>query len=319
MLIDFEAHYALDDTFNLRNLAIKDNADEVSGTGAPAGPLEDISLSRIDRRLAAMDELGIDMQILSHSAGVESLEPQFALKIAQKVNNALYELTERYPGRFMGWAALPMRCPQEAAAELERCIRELGFFGWNVYSNFGIPQRLDDAMFAPVLETADRLAVPCYIHPPAPNMAEYQGGPPALWGGLGYTADALLTVIRMQLAGVYDRYPHIRFMLGHLGETLPFMMKRMSQDPGKVSGLSQHTIDWYMRHNFFVTTSGNYEEASLRCTLDVLGAERVLYGSDFPMEKAAEGVQFIRSAPITREERDAICFGNAAREFGLGR
>ncbi len=319
MIIDFEAHYSLDDTFHLRSLVIKDNEDETENDqpdGPPAGPLAAIALSKIETRLAEMDANGVDMQVLSHSAGVEAVDPACAVALARRVNNAAYEVTRRYPGRFMAWAALPMRQPEAAAREQERCIRELGFLGWNVYSNFGIPERLDDPMFAPVLEMADQLAIPVYIHPTSPNIAEYQGGPPALWGGLGYAADTMLTVVKMQLAGVYDRYPKIKFVLGHLGEGFPFVAKRMA-DPARTGGLCQHGIDYYLRHNFFVSTSGQFDKASFECTKQVVGLDRILFGSDYPMERVKDGVEFLDSLPLSVSEREQISSVNGIQAFSL--
>lgn len=316
MTIDFEAHYSLDDTFGLRALANADSQDETAG-GAPAGPLADISLSRVETRLREMDACGVDVQVLSHSAGIETLEPARAVAVARRVNDAVYDLSQRYPGRFLGWAALPVRAPEEAAAELERCICQLGFVGWNVYSNFGIEQRLDDPMFTPLLETADRLGIPVYVHPTAPNMAEYQGGPPALWGGLGYAADTMLTVVKLQLAGVFDRYANIKFVLGHLGEGFPFVAKRMGGDAARFGGLCEHGMDYYLRHNFYVTTSGQFDPASFECARSVIGAERILFGSDYPMERLRDGVEFLRSLPLSAAERAGIAGENARRAFEL--
>ena len=320
MLIDFEAHYCLDDTFSLRALVNRDNHDETAGDapgGPPAGPLENLTLSRIDVRLADMDRCGIDMQVLSHSAGIEALEPETAVAVARRVNDAVHEVMQRHPGRFLGWAALPVRAPEAAAEELRRCVQQLGFLGWNVYSYFVIRQRIDDTMFAPILEEADRLAIPVYIHPTAPNMAEYQGGPPALWGGLGYAADTMLTVVKMQLAGVFDRCPNIRFVLGHLGEGFPFVAKRMGGDPARSGGQCAHGIDYYLRNNFYVTTSGQFDPAAFACTRSVMGAERILFGSDYPMERAASGVEFLRSLPLSVEQRRGIAAENGIRAFGM--
>ena len=318
MLIDFEAHYCLDDTFSLRALVNRDNQDETAGAGGPpAGPLENLSLTKIAARLAEMDKNGVDLQVLSHSAGIEALEPESAAAVARRVNDAVYDVTQRYPGRFAAWAALPVRAPDAAAEELIRCVRELGFVGWNVYSNFGIGQRLDDPMFTPILEAADRLAIPVYIHPTAPNMAEYQGGPPALWGGLGYAADTMLTVVKLQLAGAFDRYPNIRFVLGHLGEGFPFVAKRMGGDAARFGGLCEHGIDHYLRHNFYLTTSGQFDPAAFECARRVVGAERILFGSDYPMERVGDGAQFLDALPLTAAERRGIESENGIRAFSL--
>lgn len=309
-VIDLESHHAIKETYALKEKAIKgysDNARLQTGPGADISVLLD--LDNLEQRIAAMDEAGIDACVLSHQAGIEAAKPDAAVELARIANDTLYEATKKYPGRIYGWAALPMRDPVAAAKELARCITELGFYGWNVYSNFGIKERLDDPVFAPVLKKADELGCVTYIHPSAPNMDEYQGMGSTLWGGLGYAADTCLTFVRLMQTGALDRYPNIKFMLGHFGEGFPFVLKRMSgRQP---DGDKKYNIDHYFKNNVWITTSGNTEPATFRCSFDVLGAERILVGSDYPMGSFTETMDFLNDRPLSIADRKRIYSGNA--------
>lgn len=315
-IIDLETHYAVDEAYALKGETIKGYSDTSENIGGKmVDPLQRVlSLDNIEERLKLMEEAGIDACVMSHQAGIEAADPAIAVKLAQTVNNKLYEVTQKYKGRVYGWAALPMRAPEEAAKELERCIKELGFFGWNVYSNFNIKQRLDDPMFRPVLEKANELGCLTYIHPTAPNIDEYQGFGPSVWGGIGYAADTCLTLIRMMQVGVFDEFPNIKFILGHLGEGLPFVMKRMSN--GRLDGNRKFDFDHYMTNNIWVTFSGNYDPASFRCTCDVIGADRIMFGSDYPMEPFARAADFFAAQPLSVAGRELISMGTALKLQG---
>lgn len=309
-IIDLESHYAIKATYDLKGKAIKGYDDANNAPGGPGAMISTLlDLDNIDHRLAAMDKAGVDACVLSHQAGIEAAEPEVATQLARLANDTLYAATQKHPGRFYGWAALPVRDPIAAAAELDRCINDLGFFGWNVYSNFGIKERLDDPMFAPILEKANELGCMVYIHPSAPNIEEYQDMGSSLWGGLGYAADTMLTFVRMMQACTFDKYPNMRFMLGHFGEGFPFVLKRMSgqqPDNGK-----KYNIDHYFKNNVWVTTSGNTEPATFRCAYDVLGADRILVGTDYPMGSFKEIMDFLDSMPMSSVDREKIYFGNA--------
>lgn len=312
-IIDLETHYAVNEAYELKGKTIKGYSDTSTNEGGKmVDPLQRVlGLDNIEERLRMMDEAGIDACVMSHQAGIEAADPEIAVELAQCANNQLYEMTQKYKGRIYGWAALPMRAPEAAAKELERCIKELGFFGWNVYSNFNIKERLDDPMFRPVLEKANELGCLTYIHPTAPNMEEYQGLGPTLWGGIGYAADTTLTLVRMMQVGIFDEFPNIKFILGHLGEALPFVMKRMSL--GRVDGNKKFEIDHYLTHNIWVTCSGNYDPASFRCTRDVIGIDRIMFGSDYPMEPFAKASEFIANTPLTVAERELVTSGTAIK------
>ena len=191
-----------------------------------------------DGRIAEMDAAGIDVQVLSLTApGTEQLPPDEARALASEANAALAEAIGRHPDRFAGFAVVPTPDPERAADELERAVRQLGFKGAVVNGHVG-GRYLDDPFFWPLFERAEALGVPIYLHPtppPEPVAATYYRGhfPPAVaeafaTHGWGWHIESALHVLRIVLGGVFDRYPRLQLIMGHLGETLPFMLERLS-------------------------------------------------------------------------------------------
>ncbi|HKI50276.1 MAG TPA: amidohydrolase family protein, partial [Desulfobacteria bacterium] len=187
-------------------------------------PLLDMGEGRLKR----MDQCGIDVQILSLSApGIEQLEADLGSDLARKANDELADVTRRYPNRFLGYAAVAPKDPQKAADELERAVSELGFVGWNTHSNYG-DAYLDDERFWPILERAAKLKIPIYIHPTVPAIPPLRKYGFALAGApFGFGLETAMCLMRLIYSGVLDRYPDLTFILGHLGEALPFLMKRI--------------------------------------------------------------------------------------------
>jgi predicted TIM-barrel fold metal-dependent hydrolase len=270
-------------------------------------------------RLKKMDECGIDTQVLSLSApGIEQIDPTVGTRFAKEVNDELAQVIKRYPGRFMGFAALAPKRPEEAADELERAVRELGFKGWNTHSNYG-DSYLDDPRYRPVLERAEKLQVPIYIHPTASSIPQVSTYGFALAGApFGFGFDVVLCLMRMILSGVFDKYPGLKIILGHLGEGLPFLMKRADGPPKRSAdtrsrlNLSKKTSE-YIRDNVFVTTSGNTFGPAFMCTYEALGIDRILLGTDYPYEDSADGIRFLEELPLSREEKGKIYYENASR------
>jgi predicted TIM-barrel fold metal-dependent hydrolase len=270
-------------------------------------------------RLARMDKCGIDTQILSLSApGVEQLDPAIGSVVAGHANDALSELTRKYPHRFMGYAALAPRDPARAADELERCVTKLGFKGWNTHSNFG-DSYLDDKKYLPILQRAAQLGVPVYLHPTVPAIAQVQGYGFALAGApFGFGLETALCMMRLIYSGAFDTCPGLKIILGHLGEALPFLFKRIDWayvrpfDPAARPKLSRKPSE-YLKDNVFVTTSGNYYAPAFMCTHEALGVENILLGTDYPYEDPEECIEFIEGLPLPQAEKEAIYSVNARR------
>lgn len=331
--IDFEAHfvtasyvrameenpgyprYLLDEQTGNRQLRYTEDVGE---------PLGDALLDRLldvgEQRLAQMDAAGIDVQVLSlTSPGIEQFEPAKGTALATRINDELASVIERHPDRYLGFAALAPHDPRAAAAELERAVKQLGFKGWKTHSNYG-GTYLDDERYLPILEKAAELDVPIYLHPTTPAMPALRKYGFALAGApFGFGIEASVCMMRLVYSGVFDRYPGLRILLGHLGEGLPFLMQRIDFayvrpwfDPALRPSLKKNPSD-YLRDNVLVTTSGNYLPAAFMCTLETMGSDRMLLATDYPYEDAGECVQFLEALPIAQEDRDKIYNGSAAR------
>jgi predicted TIM-barrel fold metal-dependent hydrolase len=330
--IDFEAHFytkeyiqALSDNKEYPRLIEGDESRSrrlwyASDVGQPfADFLLDALLDLNEGRVKKMDALSIDVQILSLSApGLEQLPPETGTALAKKANNMLSEVIKRYPGRFMGYAAVAPKAPEEAADELERAVKDLGFVAWNTHSNYG-DSYLDDKKYRPILERAEKLNVPVYLHPTVaaiPQLRTY--GFPLAGAPFGFGMETAMCMMRLIYSGVFDKYPKLTFILGHLGEVLPFLIKRIDWayvrpfDPAARPQLSRKPSE-YLKSNVFVTTSGNYYEPAFMCTREAMGIDRILLGTDYPYEDTEECIEFIEGLPIPSGEKDKIYYGNAAQ------
>ena len=221
----------------------------------------------------------------------------------------------------MGYAALAPKAPEEAADELERAVKELGFIGWNTHSNYG-DSYLDDERYNVILERAEKLNAPIYLHPTVPAVSQVRGYGFALAGApFGFGMETAMAMMRLIMGGVFDRYPGLKIILGHLGETLPFLLKRIDWayvkpfDPSLRPSLSKKPSEFF-KSNVFVTTSGNYYEPAFKCTLEALGIERILLGTDYPYEDIKECMDFLQNLPITEKEKEKI-YGINLRQLGI--
>lgn len=332
--IDFEAHFWIQEYIKSMygNKGYPRFANEVEGrrlwyNGAVGQPFPDALLNKLlelgEKRIEDMDRCGVDVQVISISApGIEQLDPDLGTELARKANDTLYEVTNRYPKRIMGYAALAPRSPEAAVDELERAVTELGFKGWNLHSNFG-ETMLDDPACRPILRRAERLGVPVYIHPTVSQSPQLQGYGFALAGApFGFGVDTAICLLRLIYSGIFDECPKLTIILGHLGETLPFLLKRMDWayvrpfDPKARPKLEKRPSE-YLRGNVYVTTSGNYYEPAFQCTREAMGLDRILLGTDYPYEDMEECIAFVEGLPLNEGEKELIYGGNA-RALGFG-
>jgi predicted TIM-barrel fold metal-dependent hydrolase len=276
-------------------------------------------------RIAAMNEAGIDVQVLSLNApGVEQLEAADAIRIAREANDVLANAVARHPARFAGLAAVPTAAPAAAAEELDREVRGRGMKGCVVHGHVR-GRYLDDPVFRPFLERAEALQVPIYLHPTLPPRAvietSYGGFAPAVTEllagpGWGWHIETAVHVIRMILGGVFDRHPRLQIVIGHLGEALPFMLPRLDVMPQSVTKLAR-PVSAYLRENVHYTISGfNYMPAFLDLMLEV-GAERIMFSADYPYGSMANARAFLERLPVGPADRQRIAHGNAERLLAL--
>jgi 5-carboxyvanillate decarboxylase len=293
---------------------------ESPGARGVRDQLLDIGAGRIE----VMNASRIDMQILSITApGVQVFDAATALALARDANDALIAAIAENPARLAGLAAVAPQAPAAAAAELERVARRPGICGLIINSHTH-GEYLDAPKFSPILEAAQSLDLPLYLHPREPSPAMI--GPFLDYGlyfaGWGFAAEAGLHAMRMIMSGVFDRYPQLKIVLGHMGEAIPFWLPRIDNryqlqvKIGAVQKLARLPSEYFLQ-NFVITTSGVCSQPCLKLCLEVLGAERVLFAADYPYESIDEAVGFMDGAAITERERAQIYWKNAARIFHL--
>ena len=320
--ITLEEHYAFPGFFDGPGRELKHRAETVGGRYANLiERLCDVGA----KRLAEMDAAGIDMQVLSLSApGVEQLDAAEAVALARESNDYLADAVKKNPARFAGLATLPTPAPDEAAAELERRVCA-GFKG-AVVNGHNRGRYLDDKFYAPILDCAERLNVPIYIHPtppPKPVLDVYYGGfAPMLTemlagGAWGWHIETAVHVIRMISGGVFDRYPKLQVVIGHMGEGLPFMFQRFDIMPPAVTGLKRPYKD-YLRDNVHYTFSGfNFPPAFLDLLLELGGVDRIMFSADHPYQSMKAARAFLEQIPVSAADKERIAHGNAERLFKL--
>lgn len=276
-----------------------------------------------ERRLAAMDEIGVRKAILSLAGpGIQAeTETRVAIAKARSANDFLAERMQANPDRYGGFGHLPMQDPSAAADELERCIRDLGMQGAMINGQTN-GAYLDDDRFSVFWERVADLSVPIYIHPYNPPDFPYMfHNHPELFGPVwSWTVETGNHALRLVFGGVFDRYPGARLLLGHMGETLPYQLWRFDSR-WLISNRGEMRLELkpsdYFRRNVWVTTAGVCSDEPLRCALDALGSDRVLFSVDYPFEKPQEAGEWIEAAPLSDEERRLVCHDNAAALLGV--
>jgi predicted TIM-barrel fold metal-dependent hydrolase len=279
-----------------------------------------------DQRIAEMDAAGIDMQVLSlNSPGVEQAEAAQQLSIAAESNDFLAEAVKKNPRRFAAFAALATAAPDKAAEELDRRVRQQGFKG-TLINGHTRGRYLDDKFFWPILECAEALNVPIYLHPTVPPKAvveaSFGGFSPSVTAmfasaGWGWHIETAIHLIRMILGGVFDRYPKLQVVIGHLGEGIPFMLPRLDKNLTKEATKLDRPLGAYLRENVHYTFGGfNFAATFLNLLLEV-GVERIMFSVDHPYGSMAEARAFLQHLPVSEADRERIAHGNAEKLLGL--
>ncbi len=285
-----------------------------------------------ERRLQTMDECGIEYSILSlNSPAVQSrTDTATATELARRSNDELAERVARNPARFGAFAALPLQDPEAASAELTRAVRELGFVGAlvNGFSNVGSDDNAtyyDLARYRQFWSTVEELDVPFYLHPrnPLPSQGLIIEGHPWLMGpAWQFSVETGGHALRLIGSGLFDEYPRLQVILGHLGELLPYNIWRTSHwasaDGKNPMGVpaKRPFID-YLRSNFYVTTSGNFRTMAMRNAMEEMGTQRVLFSTDHPFESMQEASNWFDACEIGENDREAIGYRNARHLFKL--
>jgi uncharacterized protein len=285
-------------------------------------PISDLG----DGRIAAMDDGGVDLAVLSLAApGVEQLEGPEAVRLARECNDELAAAVGRYPDRLAGFAALPISAPEAAAEELERAVRQHGFPG-AVINGHSRGRYLDDPFFDPVLSRAAGLRVPIYLHPtiPPPGVIEssYAGFSAEVTFALstvgwGWHINTATHVLRVILGGVFDRYPELQFIIGHMGEATSFMLPRFDATlKPELTGL-RNPVSTYLRRNLNYTFANFNDEATYANLVAQVGVGRVCFSADYPFGSMRAARAFLDGLPLSDDDRVLISHRNAERLLGL--
>jgi predicted TIM-barrel fold metal-dependent hydrolase len=279
-------------------------------------------------RLADLDAAGIDVQVISATvSGIsfDSFDPATAIAIARDSNDELAEVVRAHPDRFAGFALLPLQTPEAAAAELERAVTNLGMKG-ALINGTTKGRFLDNPSFQPVLAEAETLDVPIYLHPAPPPpevMAAYFTGLPAGVGdrlataAWGWHVETGLHSLRLIGAGVFDRFPRLQIIIGHMGENLPFSLARADRQLAASATHLRRKPAEYFHDNFSITPSGYFTIPPLLCALEVVGADRIIFAVDYPFASNLEARAFLDAAPLSPPDREKIAHGNAERLLHL--
>jgi gamma-resorcylate decarboxylase len=280
-------------------------------------------LEDVDGHLELMDRHGTAISVLSlASDGIQGIdEPAEAVRRARQANDALAARIASHPDRFAGFAAIALQDPAAAARETERAVRELGFVGVlvNGYSN-GCPY-YDDERYLPFWETLEGLGVPFYLHPRNPLESQreiYKGRPELLGPTWAFGVETATHAMRLIVSGLFDRFPRLTIILGHLGEGLPFQTFRLEQRLKRRADVSLKRLPTQvLRENFHVTISGNYHTPSLIGVLSEMGPDRVMFAVDHPFDDVADGAQWLDEVALGNDDRMRIGRGNVQALLGL--
>lgn len=292
----------------------------------PIKPTIDDPLTRacidVNLRIKEMDKAGIDIQVLSLSSpGIEGLETENAITWAKQTNDELAQMVKAHPTRFAGLASLPCQDPSAAVAELERCVKTLGFKGALIKSNIR-GEYMDDKKYWPVWEMAEKLDVPIYLHPrqPAQSMEKpYLDYPGMMSAMIGFGHDTHLHVLRLMCSGLFDEFPKLKIVIGHMGETFPYLLWRIDNHFSRFDQYKKlkKKPSGYFRDNFVYTTSGVNWYPSLLCAMLTTGVDSILFAVDYPHEENLPAVKFMDEAPIWEGDREKIYHLNSERVFKL--
>jgi len=284
-----------------------------------------------DKRLRLMDAAGVEIMIASLNApAVQAIwDVPRAVRVAHEANDVLAAEIAKRPDRFRGFAALPMQDPEAAAQELTRCVAELGFVGAlvNGFSQAGSANSAlyyDLPQYRPFWATVAALDVPFYLHPrnPLPGaIPAYEGHNWLMGPNWAFHAETAVHALRLIGSGLFDEYPTLQIILGHLGEGIPAYLWRIDHRNDWMKARHKYAAKkWvadYIRENFVLTTSGNFSTSALNQAIAEVGVERVLWSADYPFETMNDAAEWIDAAPISEADRAMIARTNALTLFRL--
>jgi 2,3-dihydroxybenzoate decarboxylase len=313
------------------HFAIEDSLRESAEYAVPGqwNVLERRLIDLDGERLEEMDKSGVAFAILSLNApGVQSMfDAKKAVDYARRANDVLAAAVGRHPSRYAGFAAVSLQNPDAACQEVTRAVRELKFKGVmvNGFSQIGDEKTIvygDDARYRPFWATVADLGVPIYLHPrdPLPERVTFYDGHPWLRGASwAFGVETATHALRLIASGIFDAHPNLTLILGHLGEMLPYCIwrfdHRVTKRPREIP--ARKTFTEYMRRNVYVTTSGNYHTNTLKCAIEELGVDRVMFSVDYPFEECQEAATWFDTCGLPQDVLEKVGRTNAAQLFGV--
>jgi predicted TIM-barrel fold metal-dependent hydrolase len=278
-------------------------------------------------RIRLMDAAGIDMQILSHvQPGIQTLadgQAELAVAVCREVNDWLADAIAAHPARFAGFAMLPTQSPPDAADELDRAVGDLGFVGALINGHTN-GRYLDEPAFDVLLAKAESLGVPIYIHPTDPpepvSDAYYAPFESALVPTWGWPVETGTHLLRLICAGVFDRHPNLKIIVGHMGELLPFCFTRLNAGltmagwllaPGSDSQVTRNSVGYYLRKNVFITSSGVFDVPVFDCARAMLGLDNLMFSVDYPFQDNFAAIEFLHRCDLSADDRERFAHRTA--------
>ena len=285
-----------------------------------------------EERIAYMDKVGIDSQVIGYGNNPPmNLKGEDAVELCRIANDELFQATQKYPGRFYGYAQIPVDVPDEAVKEMERCVKELGFVGVMIQGTFQ-GHFLDEERFYPIFEKAVELDIPIYFHPGELSeniINEYYKGK---WSpmvtntfstyGIGWHYDVGVHVLRLILAGILDKLPNLKIVIGHWGEMIPYYFDRLDMGLNQhITGL-QHKISYYFKNNVYTNPSGMFFKDDMDFCLKVMGKEHILWAQDYcylsnEFVNTDNVKTYLEEYDIDDETKEMIAYRNAEQLFKI--
>lgn len=327
--IAVEEHFENEIFRQLDQEALKGNPFPVTADEQRANYLKQLFDAPVaEHRIPTMDKFDIAVQIVSpNTQAVQYLkDADRAVAVAVQVNDMTEAFVVQAPDRFRGLAVLPMQDPERAARELERCVHEKKFVGAFIHGQTGLGDYpyYDDPCYDLLWKRLEALDVPLYIHPrsPEPDQIKAFDGCDELLGNTwdwGFVTGTL--VLRMVFNGVFERFPNLKVVIGHMGETIPYCLKRLDEgyecrrlwEQGKITSPPSH----YLKRNLYIATSGGFRPETMACAVEALGIDKILFGTDYPHFPTEMAVEQLEQCRLTKGELEAICSKNAERLFKL--
>jgi 2,3-dihydroxybenzoate decarboxylase len=289
--------------------------------------LVDARLADFDRRVVEMDAAGVDVSLLSHTVpGTQGIaDPDLASVVARQINDVLAAAIARHPARLAGLASIALPDPSAAARELERAVASLGLKGAMINGATNVAdarggEYLDAPRLLPFWEAVAHLGVPIYLHPrPALDQRVHEGHPQLIGATWGFAPETASHALRLVQSGLFDRFPSLTVVLGHLGETLPHFAWRIQHcfEFNPADKRLERRLQDYLCDNFYVSTSGFFSDQALIGAVLTIGADRILFAIDYPYEPMEPAAAWIERAPISEIDRRKIAHLNARALFRL--